>query len=113
MQHPLAVRPGACVQYNQTGVCHQDSHKYITLTAAEKVFFSVKIYPNPNHIRDNNYKSATKLNHKGYEYPHDYGGYVKQQYLPNELKNKKYYKPLTNGAEEKLNTWLKLFLEKK
>ena len=71
-----------------------------------------KIYPIPNHIRDNNYKSATKLNHKGYEYPHDYGGYVKQQYLPNELKNKKYYKPLTNGAEEKLNTWLKLFLEK-
>ena len=72
-----------------------------------------KIYPIPNHIKDNNYKSATKLNHKGYKYPHDYGGYVKQQYLPNELKSTKYYKPLTNGVEEKLNTWLKLLLEKK
>lgn len=71
-----------------------------------------KIYPIPNHIKDNNYKSATKLNHKGYKYPHDYGGYVKQQYLPNELKSTKYYKPLTNGVEEKLNTWLKLLLEK-
>ena len=72
-----------------------------------------KIYPIPHHIKDNNYKSATKLNHKGYKYPHDYGGYVKQQYLPNELKSTKYYKPLTNGVEEKLNTWLKLLLEKK
>ena len=29
---------------------------------------------------------------KGYKYPHDYPGrYVEQQYLPNDLKNKKYY----------------------
>jgi len=65
---------------------------------------SGKIYPIPNHIKDNNYKSSVKLNHKGYKYPHDYGGYVDQQYLPNELKNKKYYKSLKNGIEEKLNS---------
>ena len=70
---------------------------------------SGKIYSIPNHIKDNNYKSSIKLEHKGYKYPHDYGGYVEQQYLPNELKNKKYYKPLKNGVEEKLNYWLKLF----
>jgi len=74
---------------------------------------SGKIYPIPNHIKDNNYKSSVKLNHKGYKYPHDYGGYVHQQYLPNELKNKKYYKPLKNGIEEKLNSWIKLFFSKK
>lgn len=73
---------------------------------------SGKIYPIPNHIKDNNYKSSIKLGHKGYKYPHDYGGYVKQQYLPNELKNKKYYKSLKNGVEEKLNSWLKLFFVK-
>ena len=29
---------------------------------------------------------------KGYKYPHDYPGrYVEQQYLPNDVKNKKYY----------------------
>lgn len=28
---------------------------------------------------------------KFYKYPHDYGGYVEQQYLPNSLKNKKYF----------------------
>ncbi len=74
---------------------------------------SGKIYPIPNHIKDNNYKSSLKLNHKGYKYPHDYGGYVDQQYLPNELKNKKYYKSLKNGIEEKLNSWIKLFFSKK
>ncbi len=72
-----------------------------------------KIYPTPDHIKDNNYKSSVKLNHKGYKYPHNYGGYVDQQYLPNELKDKKYYKPLKNGIEEKLNSWIKLFFSKK
>lgn len=28
---------------------------------------------------------------KNYKYPHDYGGYVKQQYLPNSLKDRKYF----------------------
>ena len=68
-----------------------------------------KIFPIPNHIKDNNYKSSTKLGHKGYKYPHDYGGYVKQQYLPDELKNTKYYSSLSNGIEEKLNALIKSF----
>ena len=28
---------------------------------------------------------------KNYKYPHDYGGYVEQQYLPNSLKDRKYF----------------------
>lgn len=35
-----------------------------------------------------------------YKYPHDYGGYVKQQYLPEKLKNKVYYEPKDNGYEK-------------
>ncbi|MEG1500095.1 MAG: replication-associated recombination protein A, partial [Clostridia bacterium] len=42
-----------------------------------------------------NDKSKTK-----YKYPHDFGGYVKQQYLPNSLKDKKYYIPSNNGKEK-------------
>jgi putative ATPase len=31
---------------------------------------------------------------EGYKYPHDYeGGYVEQQYLPDKIKDKKYYIP--------------------
>ncbi len=29
---------------------------------------------------------------KNYKYPHDYGGYVEQQYLPDSLKDRKYFK---------------------
>ena len=48
----------------------------------------------PNHIK----KSSTD-----YKYPHDYkGAYVKQQYLPDKLKNKKYYQPKDIGYEKQI-----------
>ena len=37
---------------------------------------------------------------KGYKYPHDYPNhYVDQQYLPADLKGKKYYVPAPNKTE--------------
>lgn len=39
-----------------------------------------------------------------YKYPHNYGGYVKQQYLPDSLKDRIYYTPSNNGREKKLKT---------
>ena len=49
----------------------------------------------PNHI---------KTNSPLYKYPHDYpNSWVKQQYLPDNIKNKKYYKPRKNKYEENLN----------
>ncbi len=35
-----------------------------------------------------------------YKYPHDYGGYVYQQYMPKELEGKVYYTPQKNGCEK-------------
>ena len=35
-----------------------------------------------------------------YLYPHDFGGYVKQQYLPDELKDEEFYIPSNNGCEK-------------
>ena len=47
----------------------------------------------PHHIRDNHYSSASKLGVKGYKYPHDFNySYVNQQYLPDAIKNKEFYK---------------------
>jgi putative ATPase len=37
---------------------------------------------------------------KNYKYPHDFGGYVAQQYLPNSLKDAVYYTPSENGREK-------------
>ena len=55
----------------------------------------------PVHLRDAHYKGAIKLGHGAtYKYPHDYeGSFVEQNYLPEELKNKKYYNPTVNGLE--------------
>ena len=36
---------------------------------------------------------------KNYKYPHNYGGYIYQQYLPNEIKDHIYYTPSQNGKE--------------
>lgn len=48
----------------------------------------------PNHIKT----SSTE-----YKYPHDYkGAYVVQQYLPDKLKNKKYYVPKDIGYEKQI-----------
>ena len=48
----------------------------------------------PNHIRPDS---------PDYKYPHDYPGvYVVQQYLPDKLKNKKYYKPKDIGYEKQI-----------
>ena len=56
------------------------------------------------HLRDAHYKGAIKLGHGAtYKYPHDYeGSFVEQNYLPEELKNKKYYNPTENGFEREI-----------
>ncbi|GAA3210197.1 replication-associated recombination protein A [Actinocorallia longicatena] len=55
----------------------------------------------PNHLRDAHYKGAEKLGHGvGYKYPHSFpGGVVAQQYAPDELASRQYYRPTTHGAE--------------
>lgn len=79
---------------------------YLAYMAAKKDITHGKMYPIPMHLRDNNYKSHVKLGRVGYIYPHDYGGYVNQEYLPKELKGTKYYHPNPNGLEPKLGAWL-------
>lgn len=58
----------------------------------------------PKHLRDSHYPGAKQLGHGlDYKYPHDYpGGWVKQQYLPEELAGHKYYIPKDIGEESKL-----------
>lgn len=48
-----------------------------------------------------NIPNNIKINSKTYLYPHDYpNAFVKQQYLPDELKGKKYYVPKTTSKYE-------------
>lgn len=55
----------------------------------------------PLHLKDAHYESAKDLGHVNYKYAHDYPNhYVKQQYLPDELINKRYYENVQNGYEK-------------
>ena len=58
----------------------------------------------PSYLRDAHYKGAAKLGHGiGYKFPHNYeGNYVKQQYLPDELKDTKFYQATENGYEKQI-----------
>lgn len=55
----------------------------------------------PNHLRDGHYAGAAILGHGvGYRYPHDaVDGVVTQQYLPDRLRDRRYYEPTAHGAE--------------
>lgn len=62
----------------------------------------------PLHLRDSHYSGAKDLG-RGvtYRYPHDYGNhYVEQQYLPDELKGRRFYVPSDNGYERGIRMWL-------
>mgnify|MGYP001862897006 CR=1 FL=1 len=55
----------------------------------------------PPYLKDNSYGSREdKAQGKNYKYPHDYGGYVEQQYLPDSLKDRVYYVPNDRGYEK-------------
>ena len=57
-------------------------------------------YPVPGHLKDSHYKGANELGHTGYQYAHDYPNhYVKQQYLPDELNEIRFYEPSGTGYE--------------
>jgi len=58
--------------------------------------------PPPPHLRDGSYRGAKELGHGvGYRYPHARGGWVDQQYLPDELSGRRYYVPI-RGVESEM-----------
>ncbi|MBU3841079.1 MAG: replication-associated recombination protein A [Candidatus Ruminococcus intestinipullorum] len=62
----------------------------------------------PAHLQDAHYKGAKNLGHGiGYQYAHDYPNhYVKQQYLPEEIKDARFYEPGELGYEKQIKDWL-------
>ncbi len=62
----------------------------------------------PQPLRDAHYPGAKRLGHgKGYVYPHDADiGVVAQQYLPDELRGRRYYQPTNHGQERDIQARL-------
>lgn len=63
----------------------------------------------PAHLQDAHYRGHESLGHGiGYKYAHDYPNhYVEQQYLPDEIKDAKFYIPSENGYEKNIREYFK------
>lgn len=64
----------------------------------------------PLHLRNTDYSTLDK-SEKPYIYPHDFGGYAKQQYLPDELKEAVFYRPTENGEEKRVKEFMRYIKE--
>ncbi|RVX42380.1 recombination protein MgsA [Nonomuraea polychroma] len=65
----------------------------------------------PGHLRDAHYPGAAKLGHgEGYKYPHDFEhGLVRQDYAPEQVRERRYYEPTRHGAEAPVaDRWSKI-----
>ncbi|MDD6311443.1 MAG: replication-associated recombination protein A [Firmicutes bacterium] len=82
--------------------CPKSNAANEALNAALRDLHTKKIDDVPAHLMDSHYGGAAKLGRgQGYKYPHAHGGYVTQQYLPDNLYNEgvQYYQPTSNGSE--------------
>jgi len=80
--------------------------------ALQKAKDAVTAYPGarvPEHLRDAHYSGATDLGHGlGYRYPHDEASsWVAQAYLPDELRDRRFYDPRSQGREPESQQWLR------
>ncbi len=84
---------GQCVIYLASSP--KSNTAYMAINKALSEVKNGKILDIPKHI-DNQ--------HVGYKYPHDYGGWVEQEYIKEELE---LYSTLNMGYEKTLNEWVK------
>lgn len=86
----------------------KSNSSYMAINKAMSDVENIKIKQIPPYLKDTHYNGATNLgNGIGYKYAHNYEkNYVKQQYLPDEIKNNIYYKPSNNGYEKNIKKWL-------
>lgn len=77
---------------------------YMGYRMAKKDVSTFGALPVPMHVRNAPTKLMKGMGYgKGYQYPHNYeGGYVHEEYLPERLKGKSYYKPSDRGYEKRI-----------
>ena len=101
-----------CVIYLATSP--KSNSAYLAIDAAIATVKQTGNSPVPLHLRNAPTKLMKDLNYgQDYKYPHDYpGNFVEQPYLPDELKEKKFYQPQQNAQEVKILERLKVWWRK-
>ncbi|MBR6689163.1 MAG: replication-associated recombination protein A [Clostridia bacterium] len=87
----IILAEAVCVVANS----RKSNSAYMAINNAIDDVHNMDVGEVPMHIRNAPIKEMEKEGyHVGYKYPHDYpDGIVEQQYLPDEIKDKKYYIP--------------------
>ncbi|QTA37356.1 replication-associated recombination protein A [Thermosipho ferrireducens] len=81
-----------CVIY--LALAPKSNTSYIAINKAMEVARKTTDLKVPRHLLN--------IPDSGYQYPHDFGGFVKTRYLPPEILNEKFYIPKPIGKEKKL-----------
>ncbi len=82
------------------------------IVAIDKVLADIQknghAYPVPPQLKDTHYNGARQMGYgKDYRYPHSFPGhYIKQDYLPPQLKDKSYFTPSDQGFEKRIKQHL-------
>lgn len=81
---------------------------YMAVDRAMNCMKETETAPVPVHLQDSHYRGSEKLGHGlGYLYAHNYPNhYVRQQYLPDALKDEVFYEPTEIGYEKKIKEHL-------
>ena len=87
----------------------KSNSSYLAFTKAHEDIEKGKGINVPRAVQNTHYDGEDALiKGQNYKYPHDYPHhYVKQQYLPDDLKNQKYYIPQDNKFEKGLEAYWK------
>lgn len=81
----------------------KSNRTYLAMAKAEQAARTARDDVVPPHLKNSVYASERdKELSAGYKYPHDYGGFVEQQYLPDSLKNEVFYEPSDSGYEQQI-----------
>ena len=105
--------PEARIVLSQTVIYLATSAKsnsaYLAIDQALAMVRETGNLPVPLHLRNAPTKLMKQLDYgKNYKYAHNYeGNFVKQQFLPEEVKNTKFFEPQQNPAEEKIKQKLR------
>lgn len=86
---------------------------YLGINKAMQIVDETGTLPVPLHLRNAPTKLMKDIGYGAdYKYPHDYPGhYVRQQYMPDELKNIRIWQCQNNGTENKLHDYMQSLKE--
>ena len=82
---------------------HKSNSVIVAMQKAEKAATEIRDDDIPPHLINPSYlsKEGKELSAE-YKYPHDYGEYVEQEYLPKNVRGQKFYEPTDHGFEKKI-----------